>query len=466
MPKHRKRPEPKTPREYRVQCSSPLASLADSAHGFAVAAWETATDTNGLTASKLSLLEVESALDSSISEAEKLYAEFCPNGDLIPLRNELAPRAAELRKANMERCDEAAQVIARDLIADTLKAAREIGDAVDGDVVDFQEGGSVKEQPGAILLRQVRQQEARAARLKQALEDLVSQYSNTARGAGKWGKLAEANSDVGLLEVIAEPAGEAAKNLKQLRDLIDKDIRETTENVQNAQGFVKNHEIKQVETRAQRESELSFTMMEAESKRMKVVTATDKLDMKIEEVDQKIERENRRQRASLKRQFEKLDLARKDIGDLNTQLADMQNHSVTQANAAAAAPDQSALLQQHQYLALSREKQLLVTYCETLQDNLDFVQRELDSKQNEVHEVEYQWAEARAKATDLHDRVETTVVQRDDLEELILKLKLYALGGASAVTSGQPPHNKSLPKELRRELSQHEVRALEEIFGH
>ena len=38
-------------------------------------------------------------------------------------------------------------------------------------------------------------------------------------------------------------------------------------------------------------------------------------------------------------------------------------------------------------------------------------------------------AEARAKATDFHDQNENLSIERDHLERLVLKFKLYLLGG-------------------------------------
>ena len=94
------------------------------------------------------------------------------------------------------------------------------------------------------------------------------------------------------------------------------------------------------------------------------------------------------------------------------------------------------------------------------------VQSNLEKKQRQVHEVEFQWAEARNKATEFHDQNESTCGERDQLEDLVLKLKLYMLGGPSAVKAGKPNQNKSLSSALLRELDQHEHQALNEIFSH
>jgi hypothetical protein len=54
---------------------------------------------------------------------------------------------------------------------------------------------------------------------------------------------------------------------------------------------------------------------------------------------------------------------------------------------------------------------------------------------------------------------------RDSLEDLVLKLKLFTLGGAAAVKSGRPPHT-TLPAKLAASLNRHERQCLDEIFSH
>ena len=83
-----------------------------------------------------------------------------------------------------------------------------------------------------------------------------------------------------------------------------------------------------------------------------------------------------------------------------------------------------------------------------------------------MHEVEFQWAEARNKATESHDQNESTCGERDQLEDLVLKLKLYMLGGPAAVKAGKPNPSKNLPSALLRELDHSEAQAIEEIFSH
>ena len=48
-------------------------------------------------------------------------------------------------------------------------------------------------------------------------------------------------------------------------------------------------------------------------------------------------------------------------------------------------------------------------------------------------EAEYQLAATKGKAAEYHDRVETMSHERDGLEELVLAMKLYTLGGVAAV---------------------------------
>ena len=61
----------------------------------------------------------------------------------------------------------------------------------------------------------------------------------------------------------------------------------------------------------------------------------------------------------------------------------------------------------------------------------------------QVHEAEYQWAEAKGRAADCKDRVESETHKRDQLEDLVLKLKLYILGGASSVGTMRAPAGKT-----------------------
>jgi hypothetical protein len=51
------------------------------------------------------------------------------------------------------------------------------------------------------------------------------------------------------------------------------------------------------------------------------------------------------------------------------------------------------------------------------------------------------------------------------LEDLVLKLKLYTLGGANAIKSGRPPHT-TIPAKLAASLNRHERQCLDEIFSH
>ena len=82
-----------------------------------------------------------------------------------------------------------------------------------------------------------------------------------------------------------------------------------------------------------------------------------------------------------------------------------------------------------------------------------------------MHEAEYQWAEAKGRAADCKDRVESETHKRDQLEDLVLKLKLYILGGASSVGTMRAPAGKTLPRDLKRALDSHEQLALDEIFA-
>jgi len=80
-------------------------------------------------------------------------------------------------------------------------------------------------------------------------------------------------------------------------------------------------------------------------------------------------------------------------------------------------------------------------------------------------EAEYQCKVAGERATELRRSNEAKAGERDLLEALVLKLKLYTLGGASAVKSGRPPHT-TLPPRLVATLDRHERQCLDDIFGH
>ncbi len=81
-------------------------------------------------------------------------------------------------------------------------------------------------------------------------------------------------------------------------------------------------------------------------------------------------------------------------------------------------------------------------------------------------EAEYQLAATKGKAAEYHDRVETMSHERDGLEELVLAMKLYTLGGVAAVKAGHADARAALPRRLRDTLEEHEYDCLQEIHTH
>ena len=89
-----------------------------------------------------------------------------------------------------------------------------------------------------------------------------------------------------------------------------------------------------------------------------------------------------------------------------------------------------------------------------------------NARQDEVTEAEYQLATTKGKAAEYHDRIESMSYSRDSLEDLVLVLKLYALGGIQAVERGHADAHAALPRRLRDTLEDHEYDCLEEIHVH
>lgn len=79
--------------------------------------------------------------------------------------------------------------------------------------------------------------------------------------------------------------------------------------------------------------------------------------------------------------------------------------------------------------------------------------------------MEYQAESALRRGEELKESNAKGASERDHLEDLVLKLKLYTLGGVGAVKSGRPPHT-TLPAKLAASLHSYERQCLDDIFAH
>ena len=285
--------------------------------------------------------------------------------------------------------------------------------------------GSSSGVDGVALLAQARQIESRAADAGHDLAGFVSQFGATARGPSKWEAAAEVVARE-LPATLALPAEQAAETLSQLRVGVDRSLKEERTALEGAREELATLDTERAAAQQQATKAWGEKMQVAEVERQDMLAEVSRLGLELNEAMLKGERLERGQKVELRRRADTLAAKTKEIGRTHQQLE--ENHTnvseLLNTSATAMRGHQHAL-DTTKVTSVQREKELVQAYVSALQENAEHAQSNLDKKQRQVHEVEFQWAEARNKATEFHDLNETTCSERDQLEELVLKLKVF-----------------------------------------
>jgi len=101
-----------------------------------------------------------------------------------------------------------------------------------------------------------------------------------------------------------------------------------------------------------------------------------------------------------------------------------------------------------QLAALMREKDLLKNHLKLLSEHVDLSKAMLEAKASEIGQVEYQWAETKAKVAAMKDDKTREIERRDELRELVRLLKDHIM------------KNDEIPPEVIDDLSPKEQRII------
>mmetsp|Transcript_37615 Transcript_37615/g.102015 ORF Transcript_37615/g.102015 Transcript_37615/m.102015 type:complete len:724 (+) Transcript_37615:184-2355(+) len=415
--------------------------------------------------------DLEKAMNRCLSAAEGRFVEMAPKGDVELIEAKLVPRMQAVHDLNLALSKTVSVTIATQLLGTlTVKAGASADEdaedeaAADGGAEGGEGGGGVA--ASQRLLRQARRCEAIATDLSHDLTGFMRKFGATARGPSKWEAAVEVIARDLPAKLVA-PGGQAADALAQLRVGVRQSLKEESAGLEAATEDLAQLDTARMVARQRATEAVGEQIQVAVVEKENVLAEVSRLGGEVHETMLKGERLERKRKVELRRHADTLATKTKEIGLTHRQLED--NHGTVNEllNSSATAMSQhQSTLDRSQIDSVIREKDLVQAYVNSLQENLDNVQSNLEKKQRQVHEVEFQWAEARNKATESHDQNESTCGERDQLEDLVLKLKLYMLGGPAAVKAGKPNPSKNLPSALLRELDHSEAQAIEEIFSH
>eukprot|EP00615_Pteridomonas_danica_P005136 CAMPEP_0114343892 /NCGR_PEP_ID=MMETSP0101-20121206/10985_1 /TAXON_ID=38822 ORGANISM="Pteridomonas danica, Strain PT" /NCGR_SAMPLE_ID=MMETSP0101 /ASSEMBLY_ACC=CAM_ASM_000211 /LENGTH=232 /DNA_ID=CAMNT_0001478917 /DNA_START=102 /DNA_END=800 /DNA_ORIENTATION=- len=229
--------------------------------------------------------------------------------------------------------------------------------------------------------------------------------------------------------------------------------------------MVENIKTLRENTRIQYASEQGEIVRSGEREKQEILRDIQEVEMELSELENRSERVEKLRRKKVTTAVKRANDARRRAVTMNAKVAEIQ--AVTNAKVSSSKNKtkgmESMAMGQMELSSLIRERELLEAHSETLQSHLTLINNHQNSFQVKATEVEYQCSQSLGRRATLALENETNSKTRDDLEDLVLKLKLYTLGGINALKLGRPPHT-TLPSKLVASLDNHERQCLDEIF--